>query len=256
MVNKATLLGSYGGDKRHCLSAWMSTEIAAEQGLLSLDIVRRIEVLYEETVVLKKRPPQDLLKFLATHKHETPFEKSTIDFQVCGDIASHIHCIKHRIGVSINSESARYKKLQNKWYIPLDWKDHPVDPKHLAGPQLANNFLEAIDPKDWADALDAYSQLGHELYEIACKDLTPVLGRKRAKESSRYFLPYCKQLDYDMMFNFRSFMHFMKLRNSPHAQVEIRQLAADMLRQVREIPGNPFQHSLVAFGYTDEVIYG
>lgn len=43
-----------------------------------------------------------LLKFLAENHHETPFEKSSLHFLVNGEIASHIHLLKHRIGVSIN----------------------------------------------------------------------------------------------------------------------------------------------------------
>ena len=74
------------------------------------------------------------------------------------------------------------------------------------------------------------------------------MGRKRAKESARYFLPYAKQLDFDCMFNFRSFVHFQGLRNSPDAQVEIEEIAQSMLEQVKAIPSNPFQYSLEAFG--------
>lgn len=40
----------------------------------------------------------------------------------------------------------------------------------------------------------------------------------------------------------------MKLRNSEHAQKEIREIAAEMLRLVSEISGNPFEHTLKAWG--------
>ena len=34
------------------------------------------------------------------------------------------HLIKHRIGVSVNSESARYKELkEDKFYVPDDWPE-------------------------------------------------------------------------------------------------------------------------------------
>jgi thymidylate synthase ThyX len=50
------------------------------------------------------------------------------------------------------------------------------------------------------------------------------------------------------MFNFRSFVNFQRLRNSEHAQVEIREIAAEMLRLVKEIPGDPFEYTIEAFG--------
>jgi thymidylate synthase ThyX len=50
------------------------------------------------------------------------------------------------------------------------------------------------------------------------------------------------------MFNFRSFVNFQRLRNSEHAQLEIREIAAEMLRLVKEIPGDPFKYTIEAFG--------
>jgi hypothetical protein len=35
----------------------------------------------------------------------------------------------------------------------------------------------------------------------------------------------------------------------PDAQREVRELAESMLRQVREITGNPFEQTINAFGY-------
>ena len=42
----------------------------------------------------------------------------------------------------------------------------------------------------------------------------------------------------------RSFANFQKLRNSEHAQTEIRQVAEEMLKLVENIEGNPFKHTL------------
>jgi thymidylate synthase ThyX len=47
----------------------------------------------------------------------------------------------------------------------------------------------------------------------------------------------------------RSFANFLKLRNSEHAQKEIREIAAQMLELVKCIEGNPFKHTLQAMGY-------
>jgi thymidylate synthase ThyX len=71
------------------------------------------------------------------------------------------------------------------------------------------------------------------------------LGRKRAKESARFFLPYNKQLDFDMMINLRSFVNFQKLRNNSAAQLEIQDIAQKMLRAVKDIP--ELKYSLEAF---------
>jgi thymidylate synthase ThyX len=49
------------------------------------------------------------------------------------------------------------------------------------------------------------------------------------------------------MFNFRSFAHFLGLRNKPSAQKEIREVSQSMLQLVQDIEGNPFKLSLQGF---------
>ena len=164
-----------------------------------------------------------LIEMLWINGHETPFEKGSVHFLVDTDIASHIHLLKHRIS-SLNAESARYKELkEDKYYIPEDWTDK------------------------WQDTLRDYTDAGNQLYHQCLTELEPVLGRKRAKESARFFKTYNSQIQADIMFNMRSFANFLKLRNSEHAQVEIREIAAKMLELVQGIEGNPFKFTLEAF---------
>ncbi len=204
MKNKVELLGYYGDDTVHASSAWTST---------SRDLT-------EEKV---NRIPK-LLDMLASEGHHTPFEKSSLHFLVTVDQATHIHLLKHRIGVSINGESARYKELkEDKTYIPEDWDT------------------------EWKHTLEEFTTMSNRLYHKALDVMTPILGRKRAKESARFFKTFNSQITMDIMFNWRSFAHFQQLRNSEHAQVEVRELAQQMLDLVKNIEGNPFEHTVNAF---------
>ena len=216
-TNKVELIGFYGSDDVHACSAWTST---------SRDI----------TEEKRERIPK-LLKMLADAGHHTPFEKSSLHFLVDSDIASHIHKIKHRVGVSVNGESARYKELkEDKYYIPDDWKGIKV-----------NSLLGSAEDMTWDKLLQIYTELGNTYYHACLKDLEPVLGRKRAKESARFFKTYNSQIQADVMFNWRSFYHFLELRNKPDAQKEIRDIAATMLDLVKNIEGNPFKYTVEAF---------
>jgi flavin-dependent thymidylate synthase len=164
---------------------------------------------------------------LAENGHETPFEKSSLSFLVTTDIATHIQLLKHRIGCSINAESARYKELKDdKYYVPRDWPNEEKA-RYIA-------FME--------DALLRY----HDTLE---RLVAGGMDRKRAKESARFYLPYGNQITADVMFNWRSFNHFLGLRMKTAAQREICWLTEEMLRQVKEIPGEPFKHTIQAFGY-------
>ena len=161
-----------------------------------------------------------LIEMLWSEGHETPFEKANVHFLVTCDIASHIHLLKHRIA-SINAESARYKELkEDKFYLPEDWSN------------------------EWVNVLKHYTENGNYLYHECLKELTPILGRKRAKESARFFKTYNSQITADVQFNMRSFANFLKLRWSEHAQYEIRIIAKEMYELVEGIEGNPFKHTL------------
>ena len=202
--NKVELIGYYGSDLVHEQSAWTSTSRD-----LTPDKIGRID---------------KLLTMLAKEGHHTPFEKSSLHFLVTVEQATHIHLLKHRIGVSINGESARYKELkEDRMYVPYDWSNQ------------------------WVNKLELYAEEGNRLYHECLEYFTPILGRKRAKESARFFKAFNSQITMDVMFNWRSFYHFQNLRNSEHAQVEVRQLAQEMLDQVKNIEGNPFELTIKAF---------
>lgn len=205
-MNTVELLGYYGDDQIHACSAWTSTSRD-----LSEDKIQRIP---------------KLLKMLANEGHHTPFEKSYIHFLVTTDIASHIHIIKHRVGVSVNGESARYKEIkEDKYLVPEDW------------------------PELWQEHLKTHTENGCRLYHRCLESLTNDYGmdRKRAKESARFFRTYNTQITADVSFNWRSFYHFLSLRNKPNAQLEIMEIAQQMLNLVKNIENNPFQHTIAAF---------
>ena len=110
MRNRVELIGYYGDDIVHACSAWTSTSRE-----LNDEKIKRIG---------------KLLNMLATNGHHTPFEKSSLHFLVDTDIASHIHLLKHRIGVSINGESARYKEIK-EWYEDRTSNGQELKPESL-----------------------------------------------------------------------------------------------------------------------------
>jgi len=218
--NSVELLGYYGSDETIACSAWTSTSRELTEG--------------------KRARIEKLIRMLWRQGHETPFEKATVHFLVNTDIASHIHLLKHRMS-SLNAESARYKELkEDKYYIPEDWVgiDTDIDYRVDCGQFTAGS---------WADALEEYTELGNLLYHKCIADLEPVLGRKRAKESARFFKTYNSQIQADVTFNMRSFANFLKLRRSPEAQLEIREIADTMLECVVSLPGNRFKHTIQAW---------
>lgn len=215
MNNTVELIGTYGNDEIIACSAWTSTS-------------------RELTEEKKKRIPE-LLNDLWSNGHETPFEKGIVHFLINCDIASHIHLLKHRIS-SLNAESARYKEIkEDRFYAPKEFFAVYPEPRRKYGWRCYAHILE-----DMTNATN-------ELYHKCIEDIEKEFGRKRAKETARYFKMYNSQIQSDISFNMRSFANFLKLRKSEHAQVEIREIAQQMLDLVKQT--GKFEHTLKAWGY-------
>lgn len=209
MKNTVQLIGWYGGDQTHAQAMWTSTG----------------KILTPESIERIPERLQMLVTGSDGNEHGTPFERSLLHFQATVDTASHIHLLKHR-HFSINGESARYKAYtEDKYYVPGDWNEED---------QL---YLEETTK-------NAYT-----FYHSCFEGVDPMLlPRKRVKESARYVLPYAIQVNLDFSCNLRAFVHFQKLRNAPGAQLEIREIAQEMLRLVKEETNGDFEHSLKAWG--------
>lgn len=205
------LVAIHGEDITAAQAAWYST--AKE---LTEDKVKRVPAMLR--TLAEGDAPEHL-------SHSVPFEHTLISFRVTSEIATHIHFLKHRIGVSISSQSARWMEFkQDVFYAPPDWPEDLRD--------------------EYNDHMARCAWLYHSLIE---RLEASGLDRKRAKESARFVLPYGVQIRYLVTFNFLSFIHFKNLRNTNHAQREIQAIAEEMLRLVRET--GRFTHSLAAWGW-------
>ena len=216
MINTVELIGTYGDDMLIACSAWTSTS--------------------RELTDEKRNRIPELLSQLWRNGHETPFEKGIVHFLVNCDIASHIHLLKHRM-TSLNAESARYKELkEDKFYIPIYFYDCEI-----------SDVMSIQSFTNWGDLLEDFTKTSNFLYHECLKDMEKKYGRKRAKESARYFKMYNSQIQSDISFNLRSFANFLNLRMSEIAQGEIRKIAESMLKLVRQT--GKFEHTLKAWGY-------
>ncbi|MFP4021626.1 MAG: FAD-dependent thymidylate synthase [Halanaerobium sp.] len=124
---------------------------------------------------------------------------------VCSRVASH-QLVRHRIGVSYSQRSQRYVKEDNFDYI--------------TPPKIAKNEKAAQEYKEWMEK-------GREIYNKMLEEDIPA-------EDARFVLPTVKT-NLMVSFNARSLYHFFSLRCCSRAQWEIRSLANQMLKQVKDI---------------------
>jgi thymidylate synthase (FAD) len=138
--------------------------------------------------------------------HYSTLEHTYFYFHVvCSRVASH-QLVRHRIGVSFSQRSQRYVKEDNFDYI--------------IPPKIAKNKKASQEYRDWMEK-------GRKMYNNMLADDIPA-------EDARFVLPTVKT-NLMVSFNARSLYHFFSLRCCSRAQWEIRSLANQMLKQVKEV---------------------
>lgn len=234
MNNRVELLDYMGSDKSHSLSAWASTFYDLELPLPK-DVKIRVDQIVDYIMSKSKRMRsiEDLLQYLANENHESPFRMSSFMFGMTTDVATHIQKLKHAVVLEAeNAESAKYKELkEDKFYMPEDWLNY------------------GVIGQSWYDRLKVNTKHNNKLYHECLSDLRVILGDKRAKETARYFKMYNSQINSVNKFSFAGVITFAQKRTVDFAQEEIKQVALGMVDAIKNIEGNPFKHSLKAFGY-------
>lgn len=186
---------------------------------------------------------QSFIEQLISIGHESPLEHITFTFAVEGisRVCSH-QLVRHRIA-SYSQKSQRYVDEKMFEYI--------IPPAIENNPAALGTYLSAMDNiqryyENISDLLfDSYSANGKML---------PKDAKKKAQEDARFVLPNACETKLVMTFNVRSLLNFFNERCCTRAQWEIRALANEVLRQVKEVAPTLFMNAgaKCAKGYCPE----
>jgi len=143
-----------------------------------------------------------LINYLMRDKHGTPFEHNALQFFVRAPIFVYREWHRHRIGLSYNEESGRYKKLAPEFYIPS------VE-RNLVQEGKPGHYVFLPGTRDQYDK--AVTQLSHA-YQIAYDNYEVLLHQGVAREVARMCLPVSIYSSQYVTCNLRSLMAFLSLR--------------------------------------------
>lgn len=170
-----------GGDQMICKAARVST-----LGAASSDSVES----------------SGLISFLMKNRHGTPFEHSMIMFRISAPIFVWREFMRHRIGISYNEESGRYRELEPVFYVP-DNKRALVQ----TGKPGHYNFVQGSN-----DQYDGMFKSLTTSYREAWRAYKTQLEFGIAKEVARMCLPVAIYSTAYVTMNPRSLMNFLSLR--------------------------------------------
>jgi len=151
--------------------------------------------------------------------HFSVLEHASVSFYVTGISRSCTHeLIRHR--------HFSYSQLSQR-YVP-EHDSQVVAPPGIEGdPELQEIFTAAADA-----SRAAYTELLTRLEAKFADQASAVLRRKQARQAARAVLPNATETRIVVTGNYRAWRHFIAMRASEHADVEIRRLAIECLRQL------------------------
>jgi thymidylate synthase (FAD) len=159
--------------------------------------------------------------------HLSVLEHGSVTFYITGISRSLTHeLIRHR--------HFSYSQLSQR-YVP-ERDAAMVEPEVIAAdPELHKKFVEAAEA-----SVRAYTELLEGLEQRFADVENATLRRKQARQAARSVLPNATETRIVVTGNYRAWRHFIAMRATEHADVEIRELAVECLRQLQGVAPNVF----------------
>ena len=154
--------------------------------------------------------------------HFSVLEHASVSFYITGVSRSCTHeLIRHR--------HFSYSQLSQR-FVPERDSQVVLPPGIEDDPELQRLFFAAADA-----SRDAYAALLAKLEAKFADEPNAVLRRKQARQAARAVLPNATETRIVVSGNYRAWRHFIAMRASEHADVEIRRLAIACLRQLADL---------------------
>lgn len=156
-----------------------------------------------------------LIKYLADHKHLTPFRHNAIQIRCTAPIFLARQLGKHQAGLSWNEVSRRYVDTPPEFYTPDEWRGRPDGSiKQGSGEKWT---LNVAANSAYADFIERVGNLYALMVKNGC-----------APEQARMVLPQSMMTTWIWSGNLLAFHHVYKERISEGAQLEARHFAKEL----------------------------
>jgi thymidylate synthase (FAD) len=176
--------------------------------------------------------PRDekLIKYLAKHKHLSPFGHAFASFHVKAPIFVARQLVKHKF-LRWNEISRRYVDDEPEFYVPDVWRGRSADKKQ--GSSTESVFSEATLVQTGYDEWEGPSY--RDLNEIALEVYKDLLNDGVAPEQARMVLPQSTMTEWYWSGSLDAFAAMCKLRCASDTQYESRIVADQISAKMGEL---------------------
>lgn len=187
-----------------------------------LSVVNSARVSYGKQKDLLDEKDEKLIKYLAKHKHYTPFEHCVLSVSVSCPLYIRSQIMRHRT-FSYNEVSRRYTSENIDFYIPESYRKQHFSSKQCSNGQVKKELNQVLSLKT-----EVHHQSSVNLYN-------EMISAGVARELARGVLPQNLMTEFYMTGNLRNWVHFVKLRADSHAQEEAQWIAEDIVNELNRI---------------------
>lgn len=139
--------------------------------------------------------------------------------------------------MSANSISGRYVDFSDSYTTIKEWRKQSKSSK-----QGSEGVLDSYT-NDYCNGIQS------NVIDLCKKSYEHLLSLGVSKEQARTILPLNLNTTFIWTGSLLAFIHLFNLRLKSDVQGETREVVQEILQLVRNIEGNPFEHTLKAFGY-------
>jgi len=150
-----------------------------------------------------------LIKFLADHKHTSPFEHMAATFRLTVPLFVRSQIMRHRT-FSYNEVSRRYTSENIQVWKPTALRKQSTDNLQCSDGEIENKVIMNMINASLSNSVQFYNKL---------------IKEGVSRELARAVLPQATYTTFYMTGNLHNWVKFLKLRNDDHAQPETREAA-------------------------------
>lgn len=183
-----------------------------------LDVVNAARVSFDKESLEFSDQDGKLIRYLAKHKHHSPFNHSFLSFRVKAPIFVARQLVKHKF-MPWNEVSRRYVDSEPEFYSPKNWRARAYNVKQGSDNSFVTPLEEYADDATFV-SLSAYNRL---LEEGVCP------------EQARMVLPQNTMTEWRWSGSLGAFLDMLVLRLDPHTQKETRDVAEKIAVIVKEL---------------------
>lgn len=198
-----------------------------------LTVVNVARVSYGKEVEEFTEKDAKLIKYLVEHNHWSPFSHPQLQFRLTIPIYIERQLVKSEAGRVYNSISGRYVDFSDTYTTIKEWRKQSINSKQGSEGEVDNQAL--------------CSEIEAEVVQYCKIAYARLINQGVSKEQARTILPLNLNTTMIWTGSLYTFIRICNQRLKPDAQAETRDVVQQMLDLVKNIEGNPFEHTIKAF---------